>query len=854
MNELLVSYIEDLRDNVMSLNEALMKFEKGETDSETVDRVFRVAHTIKGNSAAMEFTEIAKVMHAMEDILHQVREGSRCIDCELVDVLFDCHDFLEDCIGQLQKDHSDGKVECRRILDTLSGLCNKNKKENKKENENAGVSNDNTAIRTQQELSYGNMLSGMPLELWEVLEQNVKRGHGAYLINIEFKKSCRMKSVRAWMIFQYIEANAALVYSQPERPTETEFKNGEFKLESDEMIVVVLSEKDPDELTEELNSDIDIKRAIYSPLNNEQISGGAEKSRKTSEIMDNINEVEIELLDIEKTDTDWESVDRMIKHLHKAGNCSEDIDNIIFKTLSDRLKSIISVFKKNKKKFASEDVRLILDVVEQIKKLVESTDITMEDKRIKEIQNRFSILKESLSKKERIGEKLVEKGVLELSDIEELLEKQKNVYKGLKFGQVAVKEKKLSASMVREFLKEQDKSTINRGTGRTDGGFIRVPAGKVDNLLDMLGELLILNSQLEQQIQESASGDSKVMNTLSRAEKVVQNIQDISMSLRLIEIKNTLHRLTRIARDTASDLGKKVIVNISGEETEIDRNAAEKLFDPLMHLVRNAVSHGIEDPDERKKKGKSPEGTVTINAYSKRGNVYVEVIDDGRGINTDIILRQAIEKGMAEESRNYSREDIIRLIYTPGFSTQNEVNSVSGRGVGMNVVESEIKKMGGKVDVSSQPGKGSSFILRIPINLALVNGTVIETAGERYIIPTLFIKEFLIMQEKNWLSLQGKRRAVKLRERIVPVITAEQVFQKQVSSTEKREVVILEMGKELLALPVSKIVGRQEVVSKSIDSRIADTGYIAGASILGDGRVCLILDVEALFKQSGIRT
>lgn len=691
MNELLTSYIEDLRDNLSVFMEAILQMEKGIRDEDTINAVFRVAHTIKGNSAAMEFTKIEEVMHKLEDILHEVREGNRELSPQIINVQYKCHDFLEDCLHILHSEASDDFIEAVELLAELVSI---------KGSSNVNKVTDSTEIE-KQEIEKLELEMDVPTELWEVLEQNVRRGMHAYHIKLQFADDAKMKSVRAYMVFQKVEAYATLVCSEPERPTDEDFRNSKFVMQGEIMYLLVISDKEIEELISELEAEPEIDEVECLPLG----LGNIAAYMQTNENADD------------------------------SKNSEESSDT------------------QNKPK-ASPSI---------------------------------------------------------------------------------------------------DKKSASNGSG-----LIRVEVGKVDNLIDMLGELLILNAQMEQQVEADESANTGLLNTLTRVAKIIRSVQDLSMSLKLIKIKNTLLRLTRIIRDTASDLGKQVSVNIIGEDTEIDRSAADKLFEPLMHLVRNAVSHGIETPEEREQSGKDSSGTIDIKAYSKRGYVYVEVNDDGRGIDTGKVLKKAVKLGMADESTEYSEAEIVNFILQPGFSTQSQVNNISGRGVGMNVVESEIKKMGGKLEIINNMGKGCSFILRIPMNLALINGTIVDICGSHYIIPTLFIKHFLIQEQKDWISIQGEKRAVMLREKVIPIITDEQIFGGfDDSGSEKRHVIILEMEHKMLALPVNNIIGRKEIVAKPLDKEYLSSGIISGAAILGDGKVSLILDVEALFKmaeQTGKKT
>ena len=270
-----------------------------------------------------------------------------------------------------------------------------------------------------------------------------------------------------------------------------------------------------------------------------------------------------------------------------------------------------------------------------------------------------------------------------------------------------------------------------------------------------------------------------------------------------------------------------------------------------MHIVRNDVSHGIEKEDIRIKRGKEPEGHVRISAYNKRNNVYIEVCDDGGGLDTNKLLKKAIEKKLADENATYSEDEIIRMIFLPGFSTQENVNNISGRGVGMNIVEDEINHLGGKVEVINRGENGSSFILKIPMNLAVLNGTVIEVASNKFIIPTLYIKEFYVTHDEDWIKMQGRLSAIKVRNQIIPLMPITKILNINTQSiNEFKQILILEVENKFFALPVDNILSRQEIVAKPLSNELANLDYASGASILGDGKVSLILDVEALYKIS----
>ena len=844
MNEILESYIEDLRDSLMLFNEALMQLNQGNEDVETINRVFRVAHTIKGNSAAMEFFNVEKVMHTMEDILHEVREGERELSPQITKVMYKCHDFLEDFLDIVVRDENDENVQSQELLAELLSIKNAGSQEEVLPEEAAqGLGNDFS----------DEAFSNMDAEILGVIEKNVSMGMSAYQLFVTFKADAEMKSIRAFMVFQKIESNALIAYSNPVAPTEDEFRSGEFACKSDNLKMLIIADSDLEDLADEIRDDYSVEDVEITLLTRQQIKKKIESTGAVDKIIEMIDAIEVDVLDVEKNEINNETVESILEKLAVINSNAEIIKNETVGEISARLTNILKATSAENKNFPPDDAQLVAYILSDMADLAKAPNPEAEKNLLKQTEKNMGILEENLLKKgARTGDILRAKGILSLEDIEDIISKQKEGPKKLKFGQVAVKEKKVSAVEMAEVLKEQKKPAKESETSSEASRQIRVSVNKVDNLIDMLGELTILNSQLEQQLQSQSNSIPEISNTISRTSKIVRNVQDLSMSLRLIQIKNTLFRLTRIIRDTASELGKKVNISITGDEIEIDRSAAEKVFDPLMHLVRNAVSHGIESPEERIKLGKPAEGKVEINAYSKRGSVYIEVKDDGKGIDTKKVLKKAIQQGLADENADYSESEIIRFIMQPGFSTQTEVNNISGRGVGMNVVESELMKIGGKVEIQNEFGSGCSFILRIPMNLALINGTIIDLNGERYIIPTLFIKQFYIKEQSEWISMQGHKRAVKIRENIIPIISEEAICKSEKEQDEqKNQIIILEMEKSLLGLPVDNIIGRQEVVSKPLNTELSKSRIFSGASILGDGKVSLILDVEALYKQAG---
>lgn len=380
--------------------------------------------------------------------------------------------------------------------------------------------------------------------------------------------------------------------------------------------------------------------------------------------------------------------------------------------------------------------------------------------------------------------------------------------------------------------------------------YMKVANGKIDHLVDMIGELIINQSLIDQYISSNYSQDGQLIANMSGFLRITRELQSLSMSLRMVSLKSTFQKVSRIARDTIQELSKDVEFVTSGDNTEIDRAVTDKLLDPLVHLIKNAISHGVEtDVQARINGGKNRKARVELNAFNKRGKIFIEIKDDGRGINTEVVYKKALEKGLIDPARNYSEEEIKEFILLPGFSTAEVVDNISGRGVGMDVVKTQILKIGGKVNIESTLGLGSVFTLEVPVNHAIMNGTIIEMRNQIFIIPTMNVKEILQPRDDQWIFTQGKRTMLRVREDIIPIVPISTFFKGARLEEHVPLVILLEVNGEYKALPITNVINRQEVVVKPTGEEFSELKYISGMSILGTGKVSLILDIDYLFKK-----
>ncbi|WP_151173552.1 chemotaxis protein CheA [Pseudoalteromonas ruthenica] len=386
---------------------------------------------------------------------------------------------------------------------------------------------------------------------------------------------------------------------------------------------------------------------------------------------------------------------------------------------------------------------------------------------------------------------------------------------------------------------------------------IRVGIDKIDSLINMVGELVITQSMLSQLGEQEVTENTlaALQEGLAQLAHNTRDLQENVMRIRMLPISFVFSRFPRLVRDISQKLGKQVELKILGEGTELDKTVMEKISDPMVHLVRNSLDHGLETPEQRKQSGKPEIGTVTLNAFHQGGNIVIEIMDDGRGLNTEKIREKAIANGLIDGNEELSDDDINELIFEPGFSTADEVSDISGRGVGMDVVRQNISSLSGSIEVVSTPGTGSTFTIRLPLTLAILDGQLVRIAEHTYIVPLITIVESLQI-DTNKVSRVGKSLEVlRLRDEYIPILRLYQLFNHHDAITEldKALLVVVECDNQKVGLLVDDLLAQQQVVIKSLEANYQKVDGVSGATILGDGRVSLIVDIAGLTKMAGLK-
>ncbi len=382
------------------------------------------------------------------------------------------------------------------------------------------------------------------------------------------------------------------------------------------------------------------------------------------------------------------------------------------------------------------------------------------------------------------------------------------------------------------------------------GATVRVNTEKLDSLMDVVGELVIVQSQLLETARAHGENGSPLQRNVAQLSRITKELQHTAMSLRMIPIKPTFQKMERLARDLARNFGKKVQFQVSGEDTELDRTVVEEIGDPLVHMVRNALDHGLEPTADRVTKGKAETGTLHLKAYHQGSNLVIELQDDGRGIDPDKIFQKAVEKGVIAAGAAMSREDILALILAPGFSTAEKITAVSGRGVGMDVVKRNIEKLRGKIEITSEVGRGSTFKIKLPLTMAIIDGLVVRVGEDRFILPSTSVQMALRPAREAISTINGQGEVLDLRGRLLPIHRLHRRFgiPAQAENPWDGIVVIVEHSGRVSALLVDEMVSKQEVVIKNLGAFMQSLPGIAGGAILGDGNIALILDPGTLLQ------
>lgn len=447
----------------------------------------------------------------------------------------------------------------------------------------------------------------------------------------------------------------------------------------------------------------------------------------------------------------------------------------------------------------------------------------------------------------RIGEILVERGDISQEELDAILGVSKPI------GQKLIDLNKVSSATVHAALQEQEMVREVRGQrqAKENASSVRVPADRLDDLVNRVGELVTVQARLSQAA--ATRQDSELLAIAEEVERLTAELRDTSLNMRMLPIGTTFSKFKRLVRDLANELGKKVDLKTTGAETEIDKTVIEKLNDPLVHLIRNSLDHGIESPEVRRSLGKPETGTVLLAAAHSGDSVEILIRDDGKGLDREAIFAKGVERGLIASDSQLPDSEVFNLIFAPGFSTAKQVTGISGRGVGMDVVKRAIEGLRGSIAIDSQPGNGSTITIRIPLTLAIVESLLVSVDADTYALPLSVVEECVELSQAEIARTHG-RHLINVRGQIVSYIPLRQAFEVNSAAPELQQVVITNVNGNQVGFVVDQVIGQHQSVIKSLGRMYREVRGISGATILGDGSVALILDINHLAhwaEQSG---
>lgn len=448
----------------------------------------------------------------------------------------------------------------------------------------------------------------------------------------------------------------------------------------------------------------------------------------------------------------------------------------------------------------------------------------------------------------RLGEMLVEIGALTEKEVVNILHEQRDEDKEetKPLGEMLLAKNILQQPVIEQALKKQEavKQKINK-----ESNYIRVDAAKLGYLINLVGELVISGAAMRLMVDKH--GLSDVDDVASTMSHLVEDIRDTALQLRMVQIGETFTRFQRVVHDVSKELGKQIQLQITGGEAELDKTVVEKINDPLTHLVRNSLDHGIETPAERVRAGKPEKGTIQLNAYHDSGRIVIQISDDGKGLDSEKIVAKAIAKGLIKPDQTLSKSEIYSLIFEPGLSTKEEASNLSGRGVGMDVVKRNIEALRGSVSVDSELGQGTTVTIHLPLTLAIIDGFMVEAQKERYIIPLSMVEECVEMSSDEW-QIDEVQHYVNLRGQVLPYLRLGDFFHNNKKHTriQRESLVVVRFGETKAGFVVDELHGENQTVIKPLGKLFENLNGIGGATVLGSGDVALILDVRGLIQHA----
>lgn len=820
--ELIEEFLMDMEDLLKKLSFGILTLEKDKNSVESLNEIFRVMHSLKGISAMMELSKIEDMTHNMESLLFEVRDKKMEMNDEIINLLSLCNDYLENFVANVKKGNFKDSKESdfiQEITKKISGVL----KEGSKRKKRSKIISTNIAIldnKTKEIASNTN---------------NV-----IYKIKLTLKSDCAMKKIRAYLIF--LECKNYF-YTFGEIPSIIELEKEESVFENSELYLSVITENNPDFIKNILLKIGDIEDIIIEESDKSEENIVYNFKQKTTKPKFDVKafysefskEIENEVTEVEELILKLQDISENINKIFRSFNTITGLAKMIKKIeiilIAEESLRYIDLVKNNPLLFTINDIKNILfNSTQLIKTLIDEKEIN--ESLAFKTEYHLNLLDIILRKQELLEKNDFKNFIKDVSDVSsEEAEQLINMKKESSIGLPIIKEENGKSSTL---SKEEHSKT----------GEIRVNLFKIEKLNELINELQIIHSVLEE---KSNMGIINLNSDILKSISITKEIQKITGSMSTLTLQMLFQKMNRIFNDSLKKTNKKANFYTSGENIEIDRVVLEKISEPMIHIVKNSISHGIEESEERLKKGKSEIGLLEIKSYTKRNSIYIEINDDGKGIDIEEIYRKCFQKKFITKKREeYSEQEILNFLFIPGFSTADKVDEMSGRGVGMDVVKSEVEKLGGKIFIESIKDKGTTLLIRIPVNNMVINGIIVEIDYKKFIIPTPYINEIFEKNTVSYIKVMDKNRYLKIRNDVYEIIDSKEIL--GIEEVPENVLILLESFGIKKVITVDKIIGRRDISLTNLNLESSDKLPFVGATILGDGKVYLILDIDYILN------
>ncbi|MBN2083144.1 chemotaxis protein CheA [bacterium] len=791
-------FADEAREHLQALNDALLEFEKDDGELEHVNVMFRSAHTLKGMSATMGFNEIAALTHQMENLLTPIRQGDLAANGDIVDSLFQCLDMLQEMVEAHINQQEHG-VDVSDLVARLEQLATG-------ESAPAPAAAKPRAAEpaAQAPRGYPGELSAQDRGAITTARNN---GKEVFWVSVRLEDSCDLKNVRAFMVLKELKTVGEILHATPSETALTEQAFGS------SFDLLLASEEEASEVERLAGSVLEIESATVLV---EGAAGPVKAPAAQADLAEIFSFNDYDRAIMQQALSETYRV--LHAHVELADDCT--------------LKSARAFMVHKKLEEAGEIINVSPDVEDiEFERFDQALDFLVLIKgEIEPINKDLNAISEIAS--------VVLKEYTELPSTDS---------KAAPAAAPAVQEAAAApqAPTGKELKKAaQPKPQAKAPTAVKQTHTIRVDTERLDQLLNLAGELVIGKTRLLQLASEIKRPE--LTDTIEQFDLIVFDLQNVIMQTRMVPIETVFNRFPRMIRDLAKQRGKQIELQITGGETELDRTVIDEIGDPLVHLIRNSIDHGIETEEERRAAGKPELGVLALSAYHEGNNVYIDIRDDGRGIDPDKIRKSCVKKGLLTEeaAAQLTNQQAQEMIFAAGLSTADQVTDISGRGVGMDVVTNKINELNGDVKLHSVVGQGTTITIKLPLTLAIVQALMVTIAKETYAIPLAYIETTIRIWPKD-IQKVNQGDVTMLRGEILPLVKMRQLLKSPdvPHDDDSQFVVVVQSGQERYGLCVDQPIGQTEIVIKSLGVYLQNTPFIAGGTILGDGTVALILDV-----------